>query len=217
MTVDPAGNVYVGDLLNNRIQKFDADGNFITSWGPGSGTLGADPSGSFVYVVRGNVVAKFTTDGVLVTTWTYGTGADTNLRGMGFGLDGSLYVAVTGYDVVAKFTSDGTLMTTWGSSGTGDLQFDSPWDVAVDPDGNVLVADIMSVRKFTPDGAFLTRWGDVLGGSGPGEFNGALGIATDSDGKVYVLDTGNHRVQKFGEPSTPVERTTWGRIKALYR
>jgi tripartite motif-containing protein 71 len=30
---DPAGNAYVTDLGNNRVQKFDSDGNFITKWG----------------------------------------------------------------------------------------------------------------------------------------------------------------------------------------
>ncbi len=33
IAVDPAGNVYVADMLNNRIQKFDSSDNFITKWG----------------------------------------------------------------------------------------------------------------------------------------------------------------------------------------
>jgi DNA-binding beta-propeller fold protein YncE len=33
IAVDTAANVYVVDTLNNRIQKFDSNGNFITAWG----------------------------------------------------------------------------------------------------------------------------------------------------------------------------------------
>ena len=46
---------------------------------------------------------------------------------------------------------------------------------------------------------------------------GADRIAIDTEDSVYVLDTGNYRVQKFGEAPTPAKRTTWGRIKAIYR
>jgi tripartite motif-containing protein 71 len=33
IAVDSSGNVYVADFGNNRIQKFDSNGNFITKWG----------------------------------------------------------------------------------------------------------------------------------------------------------------------------------------
>ena len=33
VAVDSSGNVYVTDYNNNRIQKFDSNGKFITKWG----------------------------------------------------------------------------------------------------------------------------------------------------------------------------------------
>jgi DNA-binding beta-propeller fold protein YncE len=42
----------------------------------------------------------------------------------------------------------------------------------------------------------LLRFGTT--GSGDGQFNSPRGIAVDSSGNIYVADTGNHRVQKFG-------------------
>ena len=33
VAVDSSDNVYVADNFNNRIQKFDSNGNFITKWG----------------------------------------------------------------------------------------------------------------------------------------------------------------------------------------
>ena len=61
ITTDSSGNVYVADVGNDRIQKFDSDGNFITKWGSegtGDGQFDAprgittDSSGN-VYVADG--------------------------------------------------------------------------------------------------------------------------------------------------------------------
>jgi tripartite motif-containing protein 71 len=61
--VDASGNVFVVDEGNNRIQKFDANGSFITKWGTlGSGdgqfeeptSIALDSSGNVYGVDRGN-------------------------------------------------------------------------------------------------------------------------------------------------------------------
>jgi DNA-binding beta-propeller fold protein YncE len=64
LSVDSAGNVYVGDFgENNRVQKFDSNGNFVTKWGtPGSGdgqfidpiALTVDSAGNVYIVDQGN-------------------------------------------------------------------------------------------------------------------------------------------------------------------
>jgi len=84
----------------------------------------------------------------------------------------------------------------WGSGGTGAGQFDEPWGIAVDPDGNVWVADYENsrVQKFTSDGDFLASWGS---GGGLGQFWYPTDVAVDSSGYVYVADRDNHRVQKY--------------------
>ena len=59
IAIDSSGFIYVSDIVNNRIQKFTADGQFVTKWGSSgsgdgqfSGPMGltVDPSG-YVYVV----------------------------------------------------------------------------------------------------------------------------------------------------------------------
>ena len=84
-------------------------------------------------------------------------------------------------------------------AGTPGSTFSRPADVAWDRDGNIYVADGIGsnnrVAKFDKDGRFLTHWGST--GSGAGQFNGVKAIAIDADGRVYVADTGNKRIQVF--------------------
>ena len=191
VAVDVADNVYVAD--NSCIQKFTADGTFLTKWSSigkyddslsRPNDVAVDASDNIVYVVDAgcNRIRKFTADGTFITAWNSCAG--------GFGA-----YASAGY-------------------GTWDGQFQSPTGVAVDVVGNVYVADTDNhrIQKFTADGTFLTKWGsEWLGfdynpiggavwgseGSGNGQFNSPRGVAVDSVGNVYVADMYNHRIQKF--------------------
>src|SRR6266496_525691 len=78
-----------------------------------------------------------------------------------------------------------------GGRGTGKGEFDSPTAIAVDPTGNVLVADTNNgrIEKFSPTGTFVTSIG---------QFEAPNGIATDRAGNIYVAEIGSkHRVQKL--------------------
>jgi len=84
-------------------------------------------------------------------------------------------------------------------AGTPGSTFSRPADVAWDREGNIYVADGIGsnnrVAKFDKDGRFLTHWGST--GTGPGQFNGVKAIAVDAEGRVYVADAGNKRIQVF--------------------
>lgn len=100
----------------------------------------------------------------------------------------------------------------WGTPGVGAGEFDEPSDVAVAPDGTLVVADQGNSRieVFGADGTFLRQWGGAGGASG--EFFGNNGVAVGDDGTVYVADTFNQRIQTFTADGTPMAQWgTWGR------
>ena len=54
--------------------------------------------------------------------------------------------------------------------------------------------------------AFCTQWGSY--GTGPGQFNNPYGVAVDASGNVYVVESDNHRIQKFTSNGEYI--TQWG-------
>ena len=96
----------------------------------------------------------------------------------------------------------------WGNSGSGNGQFSFPRAIAIDPVGNVYVADAANdrIQKFTASGSFISTWG--TSGSGDGQFSFPQGLDTDAAGNVYVSDSGNDRIQKFD--SSGLFLTKWG-------
>jgi DNA-binding beta-propeller fold protein YncE len=95
--------------------------------------------------------------------------------------------------------------TKWGAvngsgapeRGSGDSEFNSPNDIAVDSSGNFYVADAGNFRfqKFDSNGTFILKRGSR--GEGDGQFKSVSGIAVDSSGNIYVADGLNNRIQKF--------------------
>ena len=115
---------------------------------------------------------------------------------------------------ISKFTADGKFITKWGSEGTGDGQFTRLEDIAVDPSGNVYVAELGNGRisKFTADGKFITKWSSTdANNNNPNPATSAAaaatttnntliqpwGVAVDSSGNILVSDKGRNMAFKF--------------------
>ena len=89
-----------------------------------------------------------------------------------------------------------------GGRGADKGQFDSPTGIAVDANGNILVADTNNgrIQKFSPTGAFLSSMG--IKGTGYGQLGAPNGIAIDRTGNIYVADASKHRVEKLAPDGT---------------
>jgi DNA-binding beta-propeller fold protein YncE len=133
-------------------------------------------------------------------------------RAIAAGLNDDIYVADSRNHRILHIAADGGLLQEWGTfadnaSGTApNGAFNEPWGVAVGPDGSVYVSDTWNhrVQKFTEDGEPVTTWGQygqpILElPETKSSFWGPRGIAVDSQGHVFVADTGNKRVVVFDE------------------
>jgi sugar lactone lactonase YvrE len=188
LVIDGAGNLYVSDVINNRIRKITSDGAVTTlagsggtaghADGTGSGAtffgpegLALDPSGNVVIVdATNNRIRKMTSSGVVTT-----------LAG---GMEG--YLDATG----------------------SAAEFFSPENAAIDKAGNIFVSDDFNqrIRKINSAGVVTTFAGG--GPTGPG--NGAAvdgtgtaarfqtpeGVAFDASGNLFVADGNNNRIRK---------------------
>ena len=128
----------------------------------------------------------------------------------------NIWVADKGSDMVVKFDSDGRVAMVFGrrqeasDEGTGPLRHPKPplppvdgmfrqvTDMAWDAAGNTYISDgyvNSRVAKVDRSGNWLKSWGEP--GDKSGQFNTPHSIAVDAQGRVYVADRGNRRIQVF--------------------
>jgi tripartite motif-containing protein 71 len=219
ITFDAAGNFYVVDTGNYRVQKFDPDRRFLTAWGGERGKgegqfygvtdIAVDSQGR-VYVIdagRGDLpeeapaVQVFDAEGRFLTAWgEHGAepGQLVDPIGLDIDRDGNVWVADFGNHRVQQFSADGTFLAGWGEFGGQDGQFNNVTDVAVDERGRIWVSDWRNgrVQIFEPDGTFVAAWGDE-GKFSERQMLGPNSLVLDGAGFVYVADVANDTVQKY--------------------
>jgi DNA-binding beta-propeller fold protein YncE len=174
LAVAPDGTVFIADSGQHRIAVFDQNGNFLRSWG------------------------------------SFGEGAGQLNEPWGLAVDDEhVYVADTWNHRIQKFTHDGELVDAFGANGgptaedPGNGLFYGPRDVAILPDGHLLITDTGNHRLQVLDneGNFVRAVGSR--GAFLGQFQEPVGLGVGPDGYIYVADTWNGRVQRLAPDLNP--------------
>jgi sugar lactone lactonase YvrE len=198
VAVDSAGNIYVADAGNDTIRKVSPTGTVTTL----AGFAG----------IAGSL------DGPVSETWF------DNPHGLAIDKNDNLYVADFGNGTIRKISADGLVTTVAGLAGDfastdgtpdvarfgvcrtyyGSTYCAGPEGVAVDLAGNLYVTDPNNntIRKIAANGLVSTLAG-LAGSAGSADqtgttarFNLPQGIAVDSAGNVFVVDSDNGTVRK---------------------
>jgi len=121
---------------------------------------------------------------------------------------------------VLKLSPDGEVLMTIGTAGVdgdGPYTFNGVADVLVADDGNIFVADghvNNRIVKYSPEGEYIMEWGRA--GSGQGEFNLPHALAMDTQGRLFVSDRENLRIQIFDQEGRYIDSwEQFGRVSGL--
>jgi DNA-binding beta-propeller fold protein YncE len=176
VSTDARGNVYLYCRGDHPVMIYDRDGNFLDSWG----------EGRFSYRVHGMFMTR----------------------------DNEIFCVDDNGHSVGRYALDGTLLQQIGPAGVpSDTGFDSqnfrtvthsgppynrPTNLAVAPSGDLYVSDGYGncrVHRFSDGGDLLESWGEP--GTGRGQFHLPHSVWVHTDGRVFVADRENDRIQIF--------------------
>ncbi|HEY5708480.1 MAG TPA: 6-bladed beta-propeller, partial [Solirubrobacterales bacterium] len=211
IATDAEGNVWVADTENNRVQKFNSKGEYLSQFGKeGTGNgefiapkgVAIGPLGNIWVVDSGNNrVQKFNSKGEYVLQFGKGGTGEMQFNSpAGMTFSGThAFVVDSGNNRVQKFNLNSTpkFLAQFGKEGSGDGEFKSPTGVVV-KSSHIFVTDTGNnrVQKFNAiTFNYVSKFGGE--GSGNGQFKSPTGIVSDFQERLWVVDSGNDRAQKF--------------------
>lgn len=213
VSVGPDGHVYVADTHYFRVMEYDADGREIRRFG----SYGEGP-GQFIYVTD----IAFGPDGRLYVSeyggndriqvfspageylfefgsFGKGEGQFARPQSLEFSRDGrELYITDACNHRIVVTDPNGHWLRTFGTAGRGVGQLAYPYGLEVLPDDTLLVAEFGNnrIQRFDSNGRSLGAFGAVGRGEGEVQYPWAVAAADD---RIFVLDSGNNRVQVIDE------------------
>ena len=161
-------------------------------------------------------VLVFDRDGNMIAQWTRKGGVPADAHLVYVGPDDGVYLADRDAHQILKYTSEGELVMSLGNRDRAELQapFNHPADMCVAPPGSPSAGEIFvadgygnsSVHHFSASGNHIDSFGSP--GSSAGEFRVPHSVRVSVDGRIYVADRENNRVQIFSPDGEFIEEWT---------
>jgi len=189
VAVDSSGNLYIADTGNFRVRRVTPNGTLSTFAGTGGSGYAGDDGPA--------LSARFNSP-----------------VGLAVDRDGNVFIAdlfnhrirrVTPAGVISTVAGDGTQGFDGDGEAATNAQLNSPYGVTVDTAGTLFIADTVNhrIRRVGASGIIDTIVGTGIPGfSGDTNFavaaqvNSPSGLSVDSEGNLFIADTGNNRIRK---------------------
>lgn len=184
ISADRLGNLYVANSSGNSVRKISKN---------------AEVSSPFPLIIR------FTP----TPSGSGGTSSSMNPNDLLVDEVGNIFITTGRFGTIEKMDPRGNRITLAGSEagfadGNGsEARFNSPYGMALDPEGNIIVADAgnSAIRKVTPTGEVTTIAGGTHGfadgDASVAMFRNPVDVAVDAEGNIFIADQGNRRIRKI--------------------
>jgi sugar lactone lactonase YvrE len=222
IVADKKGHVWVVDRENNRVEEFNESGEYIGkigSTGSGNGQfvrpndIAISAAGNLWVTDGGNArIEEFNSKGEYLQqfgTGYHGQGEGGTIflepLGVATAPNGMVWVSDYPGDRVAEYRENPATeaerfvrnLHGSGSNSQGEPEFAGPMGLAVDPQGNVFVAEAANhrIEKFSSSGQFQMQFGSL--GSAEGQLKAPSNVTIAPSGNLLVADTENNRISEF--------------------
>ncbi len=188
LAFDSTGNLWVGNVGNSLISKFNASGGNVISYNINGFTakgLAFDSTDNLYVAFLSNNIGKFGFSGETMISQSYISSNLNGPVGLAFDSTGNLYAANAGDSTISKFNASGGYI----SNITSNLS--APQGLAFDSTGNLYAANARdnTISKFSSSGGYISNITSNL--SAP------YGLAFDSSGNLYAANNDNRTISKY--------------------
>jgi hypothetical protein len=230
----PSGDIYVADRENNRIQRLNSSGTWISNITTvNSITLNKPEDISFdvtngdMYILDtgNNRCVKLDSAHAFIRQWGSfgpGNGQFDHPHSINVTSGRNVLISCGNQPYIQKFSKDGVFIKKWGTEGTGNGQtqmFLEHMDIDVFQRVHLINNDSRPIiNVWDTNGLYITKYGTTTKGSANGQFSEPEHVTCDpSNGKPFVVDSGNFRIQVFStsDTGTPTPPGTPSNIPAV--